>query len=91
MPILKSKKIHFLNEIKPARIRFASGDPLEILPYEGACDFLRSQLLSLLDFSVPEESLQNKIEAIEKQKMQNNKTTDSSNDKKEPGKKDSVF
>ena len=54
-------------------------------------EVLRSQLLSLLDFSVPEESLQNKIAAIEKQKMQNNKTTDSSNDKKEPGKKDSVF
>ena len=35
MPILKSKKIHFLNEIKPARIRFASGDPF--LPFEGAC------------------------------------------------------
>ena len=51
-------------------------------------EVLRSQLLSLLDFSVPEESLQNKIAAIEKQKMQNNKTTDSSNDKKEPGKKE---
>ncbi len=38
MTILKSKKIHFVNEVVPARIRFASGEPLELLPYEGACD-----------------------------------------------------
>ena len=52
-------------------------------------EFLRSQLLNLMDFTVPEESLQNKIEAIEKQKTQNNKNTDSPDDKKEPDKKES--
>ena len=47
-------------------------------------ELLRAQLLNLMDFSVPEESLQNKIAAIEKQKEQDNKNTDSPNDKKEP-------
>ena len=36
-------------------------------------ELLRAQLLNLMDFSVPEESLQNKIAAIEKQKEQDNK------------------
>ena len=39
-------------------------------------ELLRAQLLNLMDFSVPEESLQNK-KAIEKQKEQDNKNTDS--------------
>ena len=30
MTIFKSKKIHFKNEIKPARVSFASGAPLEV-------------------------------------------------------------
>ena len=38
MTIFKSKKIHFKNEIKPARVSFASGAPLEVLPYDGVCD-----------------------------------------------------
>ena len=50
-------------------------------------ELLRAQLLNLMDFSVPEESLQNKIAAIEKQKEQDNKNTDSPNDKKEPAKR----
>ena len=29
MPILKSTKVHFIDEIKPARIRFSSGESLE--------------------------------------------------------------
>ena len=51
-------------------------------------ELLRAQLLNLMDFSVPEESLQNKIAAIEKQKEQDNKNTDSPNDKKEPAKQE---
>ncbi len=49
-------------------------------------EFIRSQLLNLMDFAVPEESLQDKIEAIEQQKAQNNKTADSPNDETDPDK-----
>ena len=39
MPILKSKHVHFLTEIKPARIRVREKLPLELLDFKGECDF----------------------------------------------------
>lgn len=38
MPILKSKNTHFLEEVKPARIKIEERQPLEILDFEGICD-----------------------------------------------------
>ena len=39
MPILKSKNIHFLEVIRPARLRVVAGEALEVLAYEGSCDW----------------------------------------------------
>ena len=43
---------------------------------------LRSQLINFMDFEVPEESLKNKIEAIEYQKTQKDKNENAPEDKK---------
>lgn len=39
MPLLKSKKVHFLGEIRPARIQITEKQPLKILDYEGSSDW----------------------------------------------------
>ena len=44
MPILKSTKVHFIDEIKPARIRFSSGESLEVLSYDGKYDLDLKQI-----------------------------------------------